>query len=241
MTPASRVDTLAAQISQAIMTGEYPVGAWLRQETLAERFGVSRQPVREALRHVQASGMVAVYPHRGAMVRGPSPREVREAYLVRGELEGLATELATDRISTDALVRLREAEEAFGQCVAEAVAAAGDAELHGARGWGAANDAFHETILIAADVPRLADTIRWLHQAIPRHLTWAAILTPERLIENVRPHETIRAAIESGNARLAREAMTAHVRSSGELVAAMFEQQQEEVAVDDRRNGRRGR
>jgi DNA-binding GntR family transcriptional regulator len=238
MTPASRVETLADQISQAIMTGEYPVGAWLRQETLAERFGVSRQPVREALRHVQASGMVAVYPHRGAMVRGPSPREVREAYLVRAELEGLATELATDRVSADALVRLREAESAFRQSVNEAIAAADDAELHGARGWGAANDAFHETILNAADVPRLAETIRWLHRAIPRNLTWAAMRTPARLVENVRQHETIRAAIENGNARLAREAMTVHVRSSGELVAAWFEQQQGDAAVDDRNGGR---
>lgn len=54
------------------MTGEFAVGTWLRQETLAEIFGVSRTPVREALRQVQANGLVEVFPNRGALVRGPS-------------------------------------------------------------------------------------------------------------------------------------------------------------------------
>ena len=51
------------------MSGRFPVGSWLRQGTLATMFGVSRQPIREALRQVQASGLVEIHPNRGALVR----------------------------------------------------------------------------------------------------------------------------------------------------------------------------
>ena len=113
MTALTQVDVLAEQISASIMTGEYPIGTWLRQESLAERYGVSRQPVREALRQVQASGLVEVIAHRGALVSGPSPRDIREAYMVRGELEGLAAEIATERLTLDDLETMRAAEHTF--------------------------------------------------------------------------------------------------------------------------------
>ena len=172
---ATTVDEVGTQISTAIMVGELPVGTWLRQETLAKRFGVSRQPIREALRQLQASGMVEVFPNRGAVVRGPSPREIVEAYLVRSELEGLAAELATARLTPEVLVRLGEAESAFRHAAKEALDATIGDFVTGDYGWGQANDAFHETILNAAGVPVLTETIRSLHKTIPRNLTWSAI------------------------------------------------------------------
>ena len=91
------VDELAATIQARVLNGEIPTGTRLRQESLAAEFGVSRTPVREALRKLQANGIVEVQPHRGALVRRPSAREVREAYEVRAELEGLAASLAASR------------------------------------------------------------------------------------------------------------------------------------------------
>src|SRR3954447_1254032 len=79
------VDGLATDIHAAILAGEIPLGTWLRQEQLAEQFGVSRTPVREALRILQASGVVQQMPRRGALVKGPTPTEIREAYVVRAE------------------------------------------------------------------------------------------------------------------------------------------------------------
>lgn len=78
-TDAALVDELAAEIQSRVLSGAIPTGARLRQESLAAEFGVSRTPVREALRKLQASGLVEVLPRRGALVRGPSAREVREA------------------------------------------------------------------------------------------------------------------------------------------------------------------
>src|SRR3954454_17732051 len=95
------VDKLAAQLQARVLSGEFPSGTRLRQETLAEEFGVSRTPVREALRKLQATGLVELQPNRGALVRGLSLREIRDAYEVRAELEALAAELAAERIRRD--------------------------------------------------------------------------------------------------------------------------------------------
>jgi DNA-binding GntR family transcriptional regulator len=227
---ATTVDEVGTRISTAIMVGELPVGTWLRQEALAKRFGVSRQPIREALRQLQATGMVEVFPNRGAVVRGPSPREIVEAYLVRSELEGLAAELATERLTSEILDRLREAESAFRHAAEEALDSTIGDFVHGDHGWGQANDAFHETILVAADVPVLAETIRSLHKTIPRNLTWSAIRSPALLAENIHQHEAIRGALEAGDASAARRAMTGHIRNSGELIAEWFEQQARNLA-----------
>src|ERR1051325_1357293 len=107
------VDKLAAQLQARVLNGELASGTRLRQEALAEEFGVSRTPVREALRKLQASGLVELRPHRGALVRGLSPREIRDAYEVRAELEALAAEVAALRIRPEQLDRLRRAQGQF--------------------------------------------------------------------------------------------------------------------------------
>jgi DNA-binding GntR family transcriptional regulator len=112
------VDELAATIQARVLSGAIATGTRLRQESLAAEFGVSRTPVREALRKLQASGLVEVQPNRGALVRRPTAREVREAYEVRAELEGLAASLAASRIRDDELRTLRTAQELFRQSVA---------------------------------------------------------------------------------------------------------------------------
>ncbi len=224
-TSVTQVDVLAEQISTSIMTGEYAIGTWLRQQSLAEHYGVSRQPVREALRHLQASGLVEVFPHRGALVRGPSPRDIREAYMVRGELEGLAAELATERLSLDELESMREAERSFREAAKRVTA--GDGADTDDFGWGKANDLFHEAVLRAAGVNILTESIRSLHRVVPRNLTWSAIRSPRLLAENVEQHARIRAAVEMGDAASARAAMRSHIRRSGDLIAEWFERRYE--------------
>jgi DNA-binding GntR family transcriptional regulator len=226
-------DTLADRISASIMTGEFPVGTRLRQQWLAERFGVSRQPVREALRQVQASGLVEVIPHRGALVRGPSPREIREAYLVRAELEGLAAELAAAQPSLETLDQLREAAAAFSEATNRIADADPAACAEEREQWSRANDQFHEGILAAAGVRVLTDSIHSLHRLVPRNLTWSAIRTRRMLEDNVEQHKRVLDALELNDATAARAAMRTHVRRSGEMVADWFERQQaDEAAVD---------
>jgi DNA-binding GntR family transcriptional regulator len=220
------VDALAERIHSRVLTGEFPVGSWLRQEALATEFGISRTPVREALRKLQAARVVDLLPHRGALVRGPSATDIREAYLIRGELEGLAAEFAATRIDDEQLRRLREAEEAFRQTTSALVEAV---RANGVEGlvdgpWDAANLQFHRTITDAAGIARLGPVIADLRKAFPRNLAWAALAEEPTLLEdNIVQHERIRAAIERRDALAARRWMVDHSRRSGELIGSWFE------------------
>src|SRR4029078_12577031 len=94
----SRADDLARELQAEIVTGRIPLGSRLRQEDLAARFGVSRARVREALRQLQALGLVEQLGHRGALVRQISAEEGRNVYLVRAELEGAGAERGSGRL-----------------------------------------------------------------------------------------------------------------------------------------------
>ena len=228
--PAALVDRLAAAIQSRVLSGEFPSGTRLRQETLAEEFGVSRTPVREALRKLQAGGLVSVEPNRGAVVRGPSPREVREAYEVRAELEGLAAELAATRIRDAELRRLHQAQTLFRRSVKALLVWKRErrngmrppAKAHG--DWIRGNDLFHLTIQEAAGNDRLRATLADLHTSFPRDLTWIVLGESSRLLEeNVAQHGSILEAIERHDAATARQLMVDHVHRAGELVVRRFE------------------
>ena len=225
------VDELAATIQARVLSGAIATGTRLRQESLAAEFGVSRTPVREALRKLQASGLVEVQPNRGALVRRPTAREVREAYEVRAELEGLAASLAASRIRDDELRTLRTAQELFRHSVASLLdwreRQRSDEPRHTEAHdeWMAANDAFHLAIQEAAGNRRLRATLADLHKSFPRDLTWIVLSENARLLqENVAQHEAILAAIERSDAAESRRLMAEHVLTAGALVMRRFEE-----------------
>ncbi len=225
------MDELAASIQARVLSGDIPTGTRLRQESLAAEFGVSRTPVREALRKLQASGLVELQPRRGALVRGPTVREIREAYEIRAELEGLAAELAATRIRDEELVRLRRAQALFRHSVATLLEWRGSrqpgerppADAHDE--WIEGNDLFHLAIQEASGNARLRSTLADLHRSFPRDLTWISLEENARLLdENVAQHEGILRAIEQHDPASARRRMVEHVRRAGELVTRRFEE-----------------
>jgi DNA-binding GntR family transcriptional regulator len=225
------VNSLADQIQLGIVTSEFPIGARLRQEQLAERFGVSRTPIREALRMLHARGAVILIPNRGAVVRAPTTNEIRDAYAIRAELEGLGAELAATRARPSELETLAKAERLFRQSVAKYVRTSSSTETRDLR-WIQANDLFHEAILDAAGNERLRQIINELHLSFPRNLTWSALSEEPTLIEdNVNQHRRILAAIELREPAAARRWMTDHVQRAGELVASWFERHGSDGAI----------
>jgi len=224
------VDKLAATLQARMLAGELVSGTRLRQAALADEFGVSRTPIREALRKLQASGLVELIPHRGALVRAPTAREIRDAYEVRAELEGLAAELAARRIHQDQLDILHDMQAQFREALDRMVLLRSgggmpfDPEEETAR-WGRANDGFHQAIQDAAANDVLAAQLLHLHRSFPRDLTRTVLGESVTLLgENVREHEEILAAIERRDAEAAREVMAKHVRHAGALVTLRFEQ-----------------
>jgi len=221
------VDQLASDLQQRVLSGDIPSGTRLRQSALAAEFGVSRTPIREALRKLQAGGLVDLQPHRGALVRGLSAREIRDAYEVRAELEALAAELAAVRIRHDQLDRLRAAQKQFRQGLAKTVEARenGGPDVQQAVMWGRANDQFHGVIQEAAHNDVLVATLTHLHQSFPRDLTKIVLAESTPLLRaNVLEHEEIMGALQQRDPESARELMRRHVRHAGELVTMRFEQ-----------------
>src|ERR671937_1334313 len=222
---AALVDHLAATIRSRVLNGEIASGERLRQESLAAEFGVSRTPVREALRQLQAAGIVELQPNRGAVVRGPSVRDIREAYEVRAELEGLAAEIAATRIRDAQLRELRAAQRLFRRSIAQLLRGRVAHDGGPANGeWTRANDLFHRVVQEAAGNARLTDIVQDLHRAFPRGLTWAALSGSSALLQqNIDEHRAILEAIERRDAAEARRRMVMHVRHAGELIARHFE------------------
>jgi DNA-binding GntR family transcriptional regulator len=222
------VDRVAATIQSRILSGEIASGTRLRQESLATEFGVSRTPVREALRKLQSTGIVAVEPRRGALVRAPTARDVREAYQVRAELEGLAAEISATQIGDDDLDRLRDADAHFRHSIEDVIQGRrrGNREHRWSAEseWERANNVFHQVIQHAAGNAQLIAAIAHLHRSFPRHLTWTALSRSSHLLaRNVQEHHRILTTIEERDPAAARAAMADHVRSAGELVAQLLE------------------
>lgn len=104
----THVDRVFEEIERAIVTGEFPPDTHLGEETLADRFGVSRGPLREALRQLEGRGLVVRLPHAGVRVVALKRTDLIELYEVRANLEGLACRLAAQRIADFEATALEE-------------------------------------------------------------------------------------------------------------------------------------
>lgn len=110
-------DVVFNTLRQAILTGELKPGERLMELHLADRLGVSRTPVREAIRRLELEGLVTMIPRRGAEVARITEKSMSDVLEVRRTLDALCAELACDRITEEDLIRLRKACDHFEQCV----------------------------------------------------------------------------------------------------------------------------
>ena len=224
--PGTKADEIALLLEDDIVAGRIAPGSVLRQEQLSERFGVSRTPIREALRRLAALGLVSFVPNRGVRVRTLSREELREAFLVRAELESLATELATPRMTPDDLARLDEAESRFGTLTLElrAKARAGVEDNPLAIEWMKANYAFHDVIYEAAGSPYVERLAKSARRTFVGQITWVARAELDELYaRNDEQHRAIREAIAAGSASGARVLAREHVLHSWRLLEAILE------------------
>ena len=114
-------DVVFNTLRQAILKGELEPGERLMEIHLANRLGVSRTPIREAIRKLELDGLVLKIPRKGAEVARISEKSLREVLEVRRSLEELATELACQRMSANALQELEEAQEAFRNAIQKVI------------------------------------------------------------------------------------------------------------------------
>lgn len=197
-------ETVAARISRIladrIIMGEIAPGSRLRQDHIAEEFGASHVPVREAFRRLEAQGLAVSEPRKGVRVAAFELAEVREVAEMRAALESLALRHAAPHLTA---AILQEAEEATR---------AGD-NSHDVRSWEEANRRFHRLILTPCAMPRLLASIDDLHAASARFL-FAAWRT-EWEARTDHDHRAILAALRKGDIDTACATLTRHVQWVG--------------------------
>lgn len=198
-------DTLANQIgrtlAERIITGNIEAGSKLRQDHIAEEFGASHVPVREAFRRLEAQGLVISEPRRGVRVVGFTVDEVREVAEMRAALEVLALRNAAPHLTKAILDQAEEANRASDK--------ASDV-----RTWEEANRMFHRLIIAPCNMPRLLKTIDDLHTASARFLFsgWRA----EWEAPTDRDHSAILAALRAGQIETAASILARHVQWVGQ-------------------------
>lgn len=189
-------DQAYAMLRDAIITGELAPGAVIRDAELAERVGLSRTPVREAIGRLIDEGLVESQPHRWTRVTPLSVREVRDAYLVVRAMHELAVREAVPVLTGPHLTRMREANAAFARALEDGDVAAALA----------ADDALHEVPVqatgnraIAATIERYLPLIRRLErQRFGSHPGRDSIALHEELIQACEAGDTARAVAVTG-------------------------------------------
>jgi DNA-binding GntR family transcriptional regulator len=191
-------DQVLAAIRKGIISGDYPPGERLTEDRLAEDFGVSRNPVREALRVVEAEGFVVILPRRGAVVASPSSATIHDIFAVRERLEPLAARLAAQRATPADVVTLRAVLE-------QARLATEEQDL---RRVAELNSALHLQILEISGNPWLAS----IAKALYLHVQWVFQLTAKtRAPHSWDEHIKLVDAIESGDGDRAEVVALSHV------------------------------
>jgi len=228
---AELVSKLTKAIAAQIASGHYTQGDKLGQEALAREFKVSRTPVREALSQLAAYGLVLQTPQQGAVVRPITSKQIRDAYQVRAELEGLGALLAAEWITDRQLEELKEAEREFARAVAaRPKGIAEEAAVNEA--WVSSNESFHNIILDASNNRKLKESVARLHQGFTRPIMMmAAGMDKRRMRENVEQHTAIYECLRRRDGEAARDAMIHHIHRAGELAAIWIEER-------DRQKGR---
>jgi DNA-binding GntR family transcriptional regulator len=226
-TTSTKADDIALVIEEAIVSGELAPGTVLRQEQLSEQFEVSRTPVREALRKLAALGLVSFEPNRGVRVRTITREDLREAFLVRAELESLATEVAATRMTEDALAELVAAEKRFHRLTQEMRSREPGRDRRSLTAeWVRANHAFHDVIYRVANLPLVEQLAKSARRTFSGPAVWAPgdARIDELYAQNDQQHRAIRQALAAGSASGARSLARDHVLSSFHMLEEILEQ-----------------
>jgi DNA-binding GntR family transcriptional regulator len=224
-TTSSRIErkTVTDQVLEAlrerILSGLYAESEPLRQDALATNLGVSRIPVREALRQLEAEGLVTFSPHCGAVVSSLSVAEIEELFELRGLIES--------ELMKQAVPRLTEEDLSLADAILDAYEAA--FERQDIAEWGALNWRFHSSLLAAADRPLTLGVLSKLHNQSDRYTRMQLALTHGET-RATDEHRKILAAARKGEVDRTSGLLHEHIISAGYGLAEFLRVHRESAA-----------
>lgn len=195
---------VASELRSEILRGDIAPGARLSQQSTAERFGVSRIPVRDALQVLAGEGLVHPTSNATAVVAGMSIAELQELYELREAIEPLATQLAVPNVGRAEHLTMRKQLQIMQE--------------HGnTRTWLAANATFHATVYRCAGRPRMIELVEQLRRLTDRYM-YVHIEVIGRTEHLTAEHLGILAAVEAGDPVLAGRLTREHLTSSHDFI-----------------------
>lgn len=208
--PLALYQEVAERLRQRIFSHELPAGTWVDEQALAQHYGISRTPLREALKVLASEGLVTLKPRRGCYVTEISERDLDEVFKVMAMLEGECARISAGRASDADLVQLKEIHADL-----EKAAAARDINR-----FFEGNQAFHHELQRIADNRWLLHVIEDLRKVIKlsRH---HSLFSEGRLEQSLSEHRAILDALLARDADGAEQRMREHIRSGREALARM--------------------
>ena len=213
-------DLVFNTLRQAILTGELKPGERLMEIHLADKLGVSRTPIREAIRKLELEGLVTMIPRRGAEVAQITEKSMSDVLEVRRTLDALCAELACDRISEEGLAALKDACGQFEQCVAG----------RDAQRIAQADVALHDIILQATGNQRLIQMVNNLAEQMYRY-RFEYIKDSSQHERLVEEHKIIYQSILNKDKETAAAAARTHIDTQKKAIIRQIRL--------DRKNGRK--
>ena len=206
LTPKALYEEVAEQLRQRIFRRELEPGSWIDELKIAEEFGISRTPLREALKVLAAEGLVTMKVRRGAYVTEMSEKDLRDVYHLLSLLESDAAGVVAERATPEQQQTLRDLH-------AELESAAGNREA-----FFSVNERFHMALLDMADNRWRSQMVADLRKVMKlnRH---NSLLKSGRIQESLAEHRAVMAALEQHDANAAMARMQAHFASG--LTAAV--------------------
>ena len=194
-------------LRRAVFAGYFQPGERLIESKLAQRLNVSRTPLREALKRLEAEGLVHIIPNRGATVVKTSPEEIEERYFVVGVVEGLVAYFAMDNIKKEDIERMKEIEAILEdeKCQKDFMR------------WLQLDDNFHNIFISASKKPLLVRTLEQTKRPLARY--WYLACTSPGMAEScISGHSNILQAFSERNSEKVRRAAEIHYFEIGRLM-----------------------
>jgi DNA-binding GntR family transcriptional regulator len=200
-------DLLVEQLRRRILAGELPEGHALRQDALAAQYGVSRIPLREALRRLEAEGLVRIETNKGAVVADFPPQEIGELFEMRAALESDLIQLAVPLVAREDLDEAAQALVAYERAL----------DLGQVADWGALNWRFHSALYRAAGRPRWLEAVAQLNRQTDRFVRLQLALTGA--LDRARnEHRELLELSRLGEAAAAAELVRVHILDAGRML-----------------------
>ena len=218
---------VAERLRERILRGDFREGEQLRQHAIAEEFDVSRIPLREAFKQLEAEGLIKIIDHRGAVVSALTPDEIEELFEIRAALECLTLRRAVPRLTKDELAQAEKVLDQYEQALND------ESEFDV---WGELHWQFHSTLYAAANRTRSLSLIQTINNNADRYIRLHILFSHDAHRHSRDEHRAILDLCRQGDADGASQLLERHITKAGRDMKEFIKREREPEQSDSNNN-----